>query len=76
MNEPVTLRFAIGTSYLPESGIDYTAACIEDISFMPATVSLGENLGTRASLDVTMRDFLYPETGFLWLSRQAVQTGS
>ena len=63
VNEPVTLRFAIGTSYLSESSIDYTAACIEDISFMPATVSLGENLGTRASLDVTMSDFLYPDTG-------------
>lgn len=63
VNEPITMRFAVGTDYLVESGIDYVAACIESVNFMPATVSLGENLGTRASLSVEMSDFTFGDTG-------------
>lgn len=58
----VTLRFAQGTSYLVESGID-AIACIEDISFTAGTISLGEDLGTRSSLRVTMSDFPWSDTG-------------
>lgn len=61
-NAPVTLRFAKGTAYLAESGVDAIAA-IESENFTPPTVSLGENLGTRASLSVTFSDFRWPDTG-------------
>jgi len=58
----VTLRFAEGTAYLAESGIE-AIACIEDIAFTPGTISLGEDLGTRSSLKVTMADFPWSDTG-------------
>ncbi|MEW9808602.1 hypothetical protein ABUE31_21640 [Mesorhizobium sp. ZMM04-5] len=58
----VTLRFAQGTAYLAESGIDAIAA-IEDVSVTPGTISLGEDLGTRSSLRVTMSDFPWSDTG-------------
>lgn len=61
-DEPVTLRFAEGTAYLAESGID-AIACIESIAFTPGTISLGEDLGTRSSLRVTMSDFPWSDTG-------------
>lgn len=60
--EPVTLRFAQGTSYLAESGID-AIPCIENIAFTPGTISLGEDLGTRSSLQITMSDFHWSDTG-------------
>ncbi|MDR7034487.1 hypothetical protein [Mesorhizobium sp. BE184] len=56
VDAPVTLRFAVNTAYLAESGID-AIGCIEDVSFTPGTVSLGKDLGTRASLRITMSDF-------------------
>ena len=62
VSEPVTLRFAESTGYLIESGID-AIACIDSISFTPGTISLGENLGTRSSLRVTMSDFPWSDTG-------------
>jgi hypothetical protein len=49
-----TWRFAIPTNYLP-SDIDAIPS-IDDVNFTPATISLGENLGTRASLTVQLRD--------------------
>jgi hypothetical protein len=61
-NAPVTLRFAIGTAYLVESGID-ALPCIESVSLSPGTISLGENLGTRSSLSVSFSDFPWPDTG-------------
>lgn len=61
-SESVTLRFAEGTAYLAESGID-AIACIESIAFTPGTISLGEDLGTRSSLRVTMSDFPWSDTG-------------
>jgi len=62
LGQSVTLRFAAGTGYLAESGIDAIAA-IEDISFTPGTISLGEDLGTRSSLRVTLSDFPWSDTG-------------
>lgn len=60
--EPITLRFAIGTDYLAESGIDAIAS-IADVSITPAVVSLGKDLGTRASVRVTFNDHPWPDTG-------------
>lgn len=63
-NEPVTLRFAVSTSYLPPE-----IECIpsiqkpEDIQFDPATLSLGENLGQRATLTVKFDDHRDTDTG-------------
>lgn len=56
-----TLRFAIDCDYLPKD-ID----CIPNIvgvSFTPSTISLGEDLGQRASLSVTFRDHPHSDTG-------------
>ncbi|MGQ4273389.1 hypothetical protein [Terrihabitans sp. B22-R8] len=60
-NKPVTLRFAVPTDDLPPD-ID-ALPCIEDVSFSPATISLGENLGIRATLSVTFSDILHSDTG-------------
>ncbi|WP_424630043.1 hypothetical protein [Bradyrhizobium sp. SYSU BS000235] len=57
----VTLRFAVSTEYLPRD-ID-AFPFIKEVSFSPATVSLGENLGTRASLNVTLVDAPHSDTG-------------
>lgn len=57
----VTLRFAKSTEYLPPE-ID----CIPNIlsvDFSPAIVSLGVNLGQRASLTITFRDHPHSDTG-------------
>ncbi len=60
-NSPVTLRFAIDADYLPPE-IDAIPS-IESVSFTPATISLGEDLGTRASLNVSFRDHLHSDAG-------------
>lgn len=60
--EPVTLRFAIGTDYLAESGIDAIAS-INSVSITPAIVSLGKDLGTRATVSVSLMDHPWPDTG-------------
>jgi hypothetical protein len=49
-----TYRFAIATSYL--SNAIECIPSIDNISFTPQRISLGENLGQRASLKVTFRD--------------------
>jgi hypothetical protein len=49
-----TFRFAEATDYLPSS-IDAIPS-ISSVSFEPATISLGENLGQRASLKVSFMD--------------------
>lgn len=61
--QSVTLRFAVGSAYLKESGLDITAPCVESVSYSAGEVSIGENLGKRASLSVTMSDFLWSDTG-------------
>lgn len=49
-----TYRFAIPTSYLP---LDIPAIpSIDSVNFSPAHLSLGEDLGTRASLTISFRD--------------------
>jgi len=50
----VTWRFAIPTDYLPRD-VDAIPS-VASISYSPATISLGENLGQRASLTITFRD--------------------
>lgn len=57
----VTLRFGKNTAYLPED-----IPCIpiiKGVSFSPAIISLGEDLGQRATLSVTMEDIPHPDTG-------------
>jgi hypothetical protein len=56
-----TFRFAIPTSYLP--GNIECIPSIDNVSFTPARISLGENLGQRASLKVTLRDHLHTFAG-------------
>ncbi|MEY9580953.1 hypothetical protein ABIE88_008529 [Bradyrhizobium diazoefficiens] len=58
----VTWRFAKPASYLP-TNIDIVAASILDISYTPATISLGKNLGTRATLSITFKDHPHSDTG-------------
>lgn len=56
-NEIITLRFAVGSSYLNESNIDIIAPCIESISYSAGEISIGENLGRRSSLNIQFSDF-------------------
>jgi hypothetical protein len=56
-----TLTFAEPSSYLPEK---FNAIpCIENVSFTPANVSLGKDLGQRAKLSVTMKDHKRNDVG-------------
>lgn len=60
-NAPVTLRFAVPTNYLPSS-----IACIpniKSIAFEPAVISLGKDLGQRATLTVSFNDHRHSDTG-------------
>lgn len=58
----VTLRFAIATADLAESGIA-AIPTITDVNFSPAIISLGEDLGVRASLSVSFKDHPWSDTG-------------
>lgn len=58
--EEVTHRFAINTDYLPRD-IDAIPS-IRSIDFSPATISLGVDLGQRASLSVTFTDHPHADT--------------
>jgi hypothetical protein len=49
-----TFRFAVDAAYLP-SDIDCIPS-IKEVNITPAIISLGENLGQRASMEVTFRD--------------------
>lgn len=61
LNAPVTLRFAEDTSYLPD---DIEAfPMITSVSFQPATISLGKDLGQRATLTIGFRDRPHSDTG-------------
>ncbi|WP_271504232.1 hypothetical protein [Bradyrhizobium sp. CCBAU 11357] len=57
----VTLRFAKPAEYLPRE-IDCIPSILS-VEFSPATVSLGKNLGQRASLTITFRDHPHSDTG-------------
>ena len=61
-NVPVTLRFAVASSYRPLD-IEVEAASIESVSYSPAIISLGEDLGQRSSLTVTFKDHRHSDTG-------------
>lgn len=57
----VTLRFAKSASYLPRE-----IACIpsiKSIDFSPQIISIGENIGQRASLKVTFSDQRHSDAG-------------
>lgn len=56
-----TLRFARDTLDLPQ-GIE-CIPCVESVSFNPGTLSLGQDLGTRSSLTVTLREFRHSDVG-------------
>jgi len=60
-NSPVTVRFSKASSHYP-LGID-AVPNIRDISFTPATISLGQDLGQRATLQVTFVDHPDTDTG-------------
>lgn len=61
INSPVTLRFSKSSSHYPLS-IDAIPS-IKDVSFTPATISLGQDLGQRATLQVTFVDHPDSDTG-------------
>lgn len=61
INAPVTLRFTQDLGYLPK---DIEAIpCVQSVNFNPARISLGENLGERATLSVTFIDHRHSDTG-------------
>ncbi|WP_262048663.1 hypothetical protein [Bradyrhizobium sp. Bra78] len=57
----VTLRFARPADYLPRE-IECIPSIL-DVAYTPATISLGKNLGTRATLSVTFKDHPHSDTG-------------
>lgn len=61
IDAPVTLRFKKDDGF-PPNGIDAIPYIVQ-IAYTPATVSLGDDLGTRASLAVTFDDHPWPDTG-------------
>lgn len=61
-NAPVTLRFAVASDYRPQD-IEVVAASIVGVEYSPATISLGEDLGQRASLRVSFTDHRSSDTG-------------
>lgn len=58
---PVTLRFSEASGHYPKSIEALTS--LQGVSYTPAVVSLGENLGTRASLTATFKDHPHSDTG-------------
>jgi hypothetical protein len=61
-NVPVTVRFAKPASYRPLD-IEVEAASIESVSYTPAVISLGEDLGQRSSLTITFVDHRHSDSG-------------
>lgn len=57
-----TLRFAVPTEFLPDD-IDIVGPWVKNIDFTPATISLAENIGTRAVLKVTLEDHPHSDAG-------------
>ncbi len=60
-SEPVVIRFGIDTNYLPQD-IECIPS-IADWSVSPAIISLGEDLGLRAEMRVTLKDHPWSDTG-------------
>lgn len=59
--ETVTLRFSVDNGLMPRE-IEAIAS-IAGVSYSPALISLGEDLGQRASLSVTFKDHRHSDTG-------------
>jgi hypothetical protein len=60
-NDPVTIRFAEDTIYLPK---DIAAIpSVTSVQFQPTTISLGQDLGQRATITITFRDHKHNDTG-------------
>lgn len=60
-NVPVTIRFAIDAAYLPDD-IE-CIPCLTAVDFSPSIVSLGVDLGQRASLKAVFKDHPDSDTG-------------
>jgi len=60
-NSPATLRFAEATDYLPKT--IRAIPSISSVSFRPSIVSLGQDLGQRASVTVKFKDHPHSDTG-------------
>lgn len=58
----VTLRFAEPGLQVDQSGIE-AIPCISSVDLSPAMISLGEDLGQRASLTVSFHDLKWSDTG-------------
>lgn len=59
--ETRTIRFASDTLDLPDN--IPAIPCIQSISFTPGTVSLGQDMGIRTSLNVTFSEFRHSDIG-------------
>lgn len=62
-NVPVTLRFGVDTDFLPREIECFPSIKPDGITFDAATISLGENLGQRATLTVVFIDHRHSDTG-------------
>ena len=60
-NVPVTLRFGLDVGFLPDN-IE-CQPILTGVSFQPSQISLGKDLGTRASLACTFKDRPHSDTG-------------
>ena len=60
-NVPVTYRFGIDCGYLPQD-ID-CIPCVTAINVTPAVISLGKNLGERATVNITFKDHRHSDGG-------------
>lgn len=60
--EEVTLRFAKPTDDIDGAGIEAISA-LTSVDISPAMISLGEDLGQRASVTASFRDFKWSDTG-------------
>jgi len=60
-NAPVTLRFSKPCDYLPRDVFSIPSIVSDD--FTPGTVSLGVDLGERATLTINFRDHPWSDTG-------------
>lgn len=61
-NEPITYRFAVNTDYLPLDEIPCIPN-VDDYSYSPGKISLGVDLGIRASLTITFSDHPHSDAG-------------
>lgn len=61
LSDPVTLRFSADSAHYP-ADIDAIPS-VTGISYTPATISLGKDLGQRASVSITFKDHRWPDTG-------------